>query len=232
MYQANLEEFSGPLDLLLSLIETEKLDISQVALAKVTNQYLSYLDSVLNIEPGELADFLVVATKLLIIKSKVILPQLADEEDDSAEQLEFQLKLYKDYLEASKVLEHILADNKSCFSRERIVLNLKPTFSPPAALQVDGLQMIFEEILKRIEYVVTLPQRVMEKAVSLKEMVGNIRQVLLEAEKFSFHKIISQAKSKTEMVVCFMALLELIKSGEIAVNQKGIFDEIMVEKAI
>ncbi|MFA5047882.1 MAG: segregation/condensation protein A [Patescibacteria group bacterium] len=232
MLKFELEKFSGPLDLLLQLIEQEELDISQVALAKVTNQYLSYLDSVINIEPGELADFLVVATKLLIIKSKIILPQLADEEDDSAEQLEFQLKLYKDYLEASKVLENILAKNRICFSRERIISNLQPTFSPPPETQLDGWRLIFEEILKRIDYVTSLPQKVMEKVVSLKDMVGNIRQALIKAEKFSFHKIISQAKSKTEMVVCFMALLELIKNGEVAVNQKGIFDEIMVEKAI
>jgi len=87
MYQIKLEQFNGPLDLLLCLIEDEKLDISQVSLAKVTDQYLSYIERSENISATELADFLVIATKLLVIKSKTLLPDLVDGEEDSAEQL-------------------------------------------------------------------------------------------------------------------------------------------------
>ena len=77
-YKIELEQFQGPLDLLLQLIEGQKLDISQVSLAEVTDQYLAYLDGVHDISATELADFLLVATKLLVIKSKLLLPQLAD----------------------------------------------------------------------------------------------------------------------------------------------------------
>jgi len=229
-YQIVLDKFSGPLDLLLQLIEQEELDISQVSLAKVTDQYLAYLDANKDLPAGELADFLTVATKLLVIKSKLLLPQLADEEEDSAEQLEAQLKMYKEYLEASKKLEALLMENNYSFTRERLPVDFRPAFSPPPALVAGDLTAIFEEILKRIEYVTGLPRRIMEKVVSLQEMVSGIREALGRAQKMSFKEVIANAKSKHEVVISFMALLELIKSGEAAVNQKGIFDEIEVEK--
>lgn len=230
MYKIELEQFEGPLDLLLQLIEGQKLDISQVALAKVTDQYLSYLDRAENISPMDLADFLIVATKLLVIKSKSLLPQLADEEEDSAEQLEAQLKMYKDYLEASKNIENILGQNKFCFSREKIASNFEPTFSPPPLLVASELGKCFAEIIGRIDYVLNLPQQIMQRVVSLKEKVADIRDIIYRAKKINFQNIISGAKSKSEMVVCFMALLELIKSNEVAVNQKGVFDDIIIEK--
>lgn len=231
MLNFQLDKFSGPLDLLLQLIEQEKLDISQVSLAKVTDQYLAYLDTQHDLLTDELADFLTIATKLLVIKSKILLPQLADEEEDSAEQLEAQLKMYKEYLEASKKIEKMITGNNFLFTRERVVVNFHPVFSPPSNLDIKDLSKIFEEIIKKIEYVTDLPQKIMERVVSLREMVDNIRSVLIQTSKISFKEVLKTTKSKYEIVVCFMALLELIKSGEAAVNQVGVFDEIKVEKA-
>ncbi|MFA5020513.1 MAG: segregation/condensation protein A [Patescibacteria group bacterium] len=225
-----LEKFSGPLDLLLNLIEQQELDISQVALAKVTDQYLAYLEDRNDLPADDLADFLTIATKLLVIKSKLLLPEMADEEEDSAEQLEAQLKMYKEYLEAAKKVEALLAENKRFFTRERLPLDYRPKFSPPAGFEPADLAVIFAEILKRIEYITQLPEKIMERVMSLKEMVDGIRSALAAAQKMSFREVTAQAKSKAEIVVCFMALLELIKSGEAAVNQAGIFDEIEVER--
>lgn len=229
-YNIALEKFQGPLDLLLQLIEKKEMDISQVALAEVTDGYLAYLDSHHDIGAIELADFLVVATKLLVIKSKTLIPQLADDEEDSAEQLEAQLKMYKDYLDASKNIEKIIAGNNFLFSRDKIPSNFEVTFSPPKSLTANDLSIIYAEILDRIDYVVNLPQRVMEQTVSLKERVTNIRDIIFKLKKINFRDILTDAKSKTEMVISFMALLELIKSGEVAVNQGGMFDDIYVEK--
>lgn len=231
MFNFELDKFSGPLDLLLQLIEQEELDISQVALAKVTDQYLAYLDEHKELSATELADFLTVATKLLVIKSKLLLPQLADDEEDSAEQLEAQLRMYKEYLEASKKVEALLLENRYCFTRERLPIDIRPKFSPPPNLKLEQLLAMFEEVIKRVEYVTNLPQKVMERVVSLKEIVSGIRETLAQTQKMSFREVIKNAKSKHEVVICFMALLELIRSGEAAVSQKGIFDEIEVEKA-
>ncbi|OGY44409.1 MAG: hypothetical protein A3B89_02215 [Candidatus Buchananbacteria bacterium RIFCSPHIGHO2_02_FULL_40_13] len=231
MYQIKINQFSGPLDLLLALIEEQKLDISQVSLAKVTDQYLTYLDSQIEISATELADFLVIATKLLVIKSKILIPQLADEEEDSAEQLEAQLKIYKDYLAASKNIERIIKGGHLLFSRERIAFNFEPAFSPPKTLRAEQLKALYEEILKRLDYIVNLPQKVMKQTVTLKEKVTNIRELIVKLKTVNFKDILAEAKSRTEVVVSFMALLELIKSGEIAVNQGNIFDDIYVERA-
>lgn len=230
MLNYELEQFSGPLDLLLSLIEQEQLAISQVSLAKVTDQYLSYLDEHKDLPAHDLADFLTVATKLLVIKSKTLLPKMADDEEDSAEQFEAQLRMYKEYLDASKKVEVILAQNNCAFTRERLPLDFRPKFFPPPKLAATDLATVLADLLKRIEYIARLPEKIMERVVSLKEMVGDIRSALLKAQKISFREVMAHAKSKAEVVVCFMALLELIKSGEAAVNQKGIFDEIEVER--
>lgn len=231
MYKIELEQFSGPLDLLLQLIEAEKLDISEVSLAKVTDQYLLYLDARPDLAAGDLADFLTVATKLLVIKSKTLLPEMADDEEDSAEQLEAQLKMYKEYLEAAKKIEAVLSENKYSFTRERLPIDFRPKFSPPKLLTVAMLEKIFSEIIARIDYVAKLPEKIMAKVVSLKEMVSGIREALGRAQKMNFREMIKEAKSRQDVVVCFMALLELIRNGEAAVNQQGIFDEIEVEKA-
>lgn len=232
MYKIELEQFNGPLDLLLQLIESQKLDISSVALAEVTDQYLGYLDAHPDIPAHDLADFLVVATKLLVIKSRTLLPPTEEEEDDMAGDLELQLKMYKEYLDASRTIEKIISQKHFSFTRERIAYNFEPSFSPPENISADNLNEAYLEIIKRVDYVVNLPQRVMEKVVSLSEMVLHIRQKLTEFQKTSFKNIISHANCKSDVVVCFMALLELIKSGEAIVNQNNIFDEIKIERII
>jgi segregation and condensation protein A len=223
------DKFSGPLDLLLQLIEQEELDISQISLAKVTDQYLSYLDEHKDLPADDLADFLTVATKLLVIKSKTLLPKLADDED-SAEQLEAQLRMYKEYLKAMEKIEAILQQNKYSFTRERLPIDFRPKFSPPPPMLLADLSSAFAEILRRIEYVTKLPEKIMAKVLTLKEMISGIRKTLSRAQKMNFREVIKNAKTRADIVVCFMALLELVKTGEAAVNQKGIFDEIEVEK--
>ncbi len=230
MYEIKTEQYSGPLELLLKLIEEQKLNISQISLAKVTDQYLTYLDKLKEINASDLADFLVIATKLLIIKSKSVIPANVEDEEDSADQLEMQLKMYKQYLLATKKIESILKEKNFVFTRERIVLNFEPAFSPPENCEASDLRNAFENILNRIDYIVRLPQKIMEKTVSLNDVVESMRNNLKSAEKIIFRSLISQAKSKGEVVVYFMALLQLIKNGEALVNQDTIFDEIIVQK--
>src|SRR3989338_9236417 len=107
MYQTKLEQFEGPLHLLLELIEAEKLDITSIALSKVTDQFLDYLTETSDLHPEELADFLVVAARLLLIKSRALLPSLTGEGDEEAD-LERQLKIYREYYEASKSMHALL----------------------------------------------------------------------------------------------------------------------------
>src|SRR3989344_5157057 len=105
MHSFRLEQFEGPLDLLLQLIEQQELDITTVSLAKVTDQYLQYLEELERIVPEEVADFLLVASKLIYLKSKYLLPDLAVADEQDSGDLERQLKMYRQFYEASKVME-------------------------------------------------------------------------------------------------------------------------------
>ncbi|MBP6943219.1 MAG: segregation/condensation protein A [Candidatus Buchananbacteria bacterium] len=230
MYETKLEKFQGPLDLLLQLIDSQELDISHVSLAQVTDQYLQYIDAATAIDTTELADFLVVATKLLVIKSRLLLPQLVTEEEDSADSLEAQLRMYKEYLEASKKIEARLGEKQFSWTREKIAQPIEPMFRPPQLVTSPVLAEVFQEIIARIEYVVSLPQRVMEHVVSLREKLGDIRTRLSGVSSLSFKSLVTDAGSRAELVVCFMALLELIKSGEAAVNQAHVFDDIIINR--
>jgi len=230
MINFELNQFSGPLDLLLQLIEQKELDVSQVSLAEVTDQYLSYIDNQADLPLESLADFLVIATKLLIIKSRTLLPKIEEDEEDIGDQLEIQLKMYKQYLEASKKIEEILKNNNYSFTREKLPISVKPKFSPPEKLDLGILVEVYRSILERVKYVVSLPEKIMKKIVSLKETISGLRENLSRCGKINFKDMILSAGSKSNQVVCFIALLELIKNGEVAVRQNDIFQDIEIEK--
>src|SRR6185369_17520601 len=109
MLQTKVSQFEGPLDLLLSLIEQRQLDITQIALAEVTEQFLQYIKQLTSIDPTTLADYLSIAAKLLVIKSKAILPtlEIEEEEEDAGQDLESRLLLYKQFKEAAKYLKKL-----------------------------------------------------------------------------------------------------------------------------
>lgn len=114
MLQIKTEKFQGPLNLLLKLIEKEKLDITEVNLAKIANQYIEYIKKLTKIDPDDLADFLVVAAKLLLLKSKALLPYLCFEDEDETDELEKQLKMYKEFLQATEQIENIIKEKSLC----------------------------------------------------------------------------------------------------------------------
>src|SRR3989338_572757 len=131
MYKTKVAQFEGPLDLLLSLIEQRQLDITTIALAEVTEQFLQYLKQLQSIDPTALADYLSIAAKLLVIKSKAILPtlELETEEEDAGFDLESRLLLYKQYKEAAKSLKDLDNRRKQSFSRS-ITFEQKISFYP------------------------------------------------------------------------------------------------------
>jgi len=230
MYQFKLDKFEGPLDLLLKLIEEEELDISEVSLAKVTEQYLNYLEQVQDLPMGELADFLVVAAKLLLIKSKILLPTLELEEEEG--DLEQQLKIYRIFLEASKVIQKTISRKKFAYFREnKRIRDMEPIFNPPKSITALNLKMLFQGVLGNIEPILKLPQEMIKKTVSIQEKINEIREMILKKSSLSFGALLSKAESKTEIIVTFLAILELVKNQSVQVLQKNIFDDICIEKS-
>jgi len=228
-----IDKFEGPLGLLLQLIEKEEMDITEISLAKIADQYIEYIRSYKGIGPEEMADFLVVAAKLLLIKSRALLPFLKGEAEEEIQEFEHQLRMYKEFLAAAKKIEAIIGQKRFSFAREfnrQAFLASAKIFSPPKNLTADDLPDIFNEIIKNIRPLEKLEEKNLEQIVNIEDKILAIQQILLEKIKVSFNQILAGAKNKTEIIVSFLALLELIKQQDVVVMQAEMFGEIEVSK--
>ena len=233
MISVKLEKFEGPLGLLLRLIEREELDIIEVSLAKIADQYIEYIRQSRIIDPDEMADFLVVAAKLLLIKSKALLPYLQPEEEEEIEEFEQQLKMYKEFLEAAKNLSAIIGRKKFMFARvwnRQAILAGANIFSPPKNLEAGTLALVFSDLIARLHPPAKLEEEILDRKINIEEKIMRIEQMLMDRLKFGFSSVMAEAKSKTEIIVSFLAMLELIKQHSIMVEQAGLFEEIVINK--
>ena len=227
-FEVELEQFSGPLQLLLELIYQEKLPITEVSLSQVTDAYLQHIDAH-DVAPEELADFLVIATKLLHLKSKTLLPLLRPEEDEEeVSSLIDQLRLYEMFVEAAKMIDQQSRLNKAMYVRGRMIVKKSEGFFPPTDLKPEGLKEVYKRLLKRLEPFARLKRASMERLVSVKERVAQMRTVILERTRMSFREVISGA-NKTDTVVSFLALLELLRERSVSVSQSEAFEDIVIK---
>jgi len=240
MIEFTTEKFSGPLGLLLSLIESEEMDITEISLAKIADEYVNYIRSAVdNINPEEMADFLVVAAKLLFIKSKALLPYLySGEADEEMDDLERQLKMYKEFVAASEKIKRIIAAKHWLFlppltKNRRAQFNL-PVFSPPAKLTAELLRakylLLLENLtdqLKRLKEE-KLPEETLEAKISIDDKILSIRKMLIDKIKINFSKFLAAATTRTEVIVNFLAVLELAKQQELFFEQTELFSEIHI----
>ncbi len=234
MLQYKLEQFEGPLALLVTLIDKAELDITQVSLAKVADQYITHLKSLTDIDPEAMADFLVVASRLLLIKSKALLPYLLPEEEDVIEDLEHQLRMYKEFLEATKKIETMIAGKKFMFVREfnrKAIVNNLHLFAPPAKLTMNEMKAIFLGVIEGLKpESAPLPEQTIQAAVSIEEKIAFITQTIRQAIKTRFSQLFSSAATKVEVIVSFLAMLELMKQRNISAEQGELFAEIDIVK--
>jgi segregation and condensation protein A len=230
--QIKLEKFEGPLSLLLKLIDKEEMDITQVSLAKIAGQYVEYIQTAENIGPEEMADFLVVAARLLLVKSKALLPYLYPEEEEEAEELERQLKMYQEFLEAVKKIEVKLGKKRFMFAREfnRKAVMQGTSFAPPKKLKSGDLSSVMRDILARLQPPEKLDEDTIEDQVNIEEKVAYIQKMLLERIEVSFQRLFHHSASKTEVIVSFLAMLELVKQRDIQASQTGLFEEILISR--
>ncbi|HYV33535.1 MAG TPA: segregation/condensation protein A, partial [Candidatus Limnocylindria bacterium] len=212
MDKVKVAQFEGPLDLLLSLIEERQLDITTIALAEVTEQFLQYLKQLTTIDPTALADYLSIAAKLLVIKSKAILPTLEveAEEEDAGFDLEAKLLLYKQFKEVAKHLKTL--DNKRKQSFERTVtFEQKISFYPDPEVTTKELHGAILSVLSGLKELDALPKAKLKEAISIQEKIDHLRVSLGNKIETSLSELLKTAKNKGEVIVTFLALLELIK---------------------
>lgn len=229
--QIKTEQFEGPLDLLLQLIEEQQLDISTLALAKVTEQFLLYIKNLPEKNPVNLAGFLVIAAKLLVIKSKSLLPnlELGIEDEEAAFDLTQQLLLYKKYKEAAKYLKQLDARRKQSWTRD-VDFSDRVTYLPDPEINVNVLAGALRHLATELKDIIRLPAQIMKEVVSISDKIAQIQKLISEKLETSLSSLISNAKSRTEVIVTFLALLELTKQRIVSLEQTEHFADIMIRK--
>ncbi len=231
-YQVQLPMFQGPLDLLLHLIEREELDITKVALAQVTDQYLTYMAILKEINVEFLTDFLVVAAKLLLIKSQALLPKppasLTDEEEeDLGDQLARQLLAYKQFKMVAELLRQRETDGLRNFIRLALPPKLEPKLSLGEVTLGDLLAAAHEALAVRPPDP-DVSEIVSPMAVTIGQQMTLIRDELTRHRQITFRRLLRRAASRMEIIVTFLAILELVKQYAIEVRQETLFGDIVL----
>lgn len=226
-YQVKLEQFEGPLDLLLNLIEEQKLDITQVSLAGVADQYLEYIKGKENITLENLADFLAIASRLILIKSKALLPLLefSEEEEEEIKDLAAQLAEYKKFKNVAKKIRALSAAGRESFSREGFQ-GIQSFFYPPKEINVYDLKKAYLKVLSEIPIMEKLEEEMVREVITLEDKISHLQIMLRKKIETSFAELTANATDKIEVVVSFLAMLELVKQRIIQVEQGELFSEI------
>lgn len=229
-FTVKTQSFEGPLDLLLDLIEKRKLFISDISLAKVTDDFIAHVRQFQEMPMGESAHFILIASTLLLIKSKSLLPELAltEEEKGDIQDLETRLKIFKRIKEASKHVGELFGvDMIFAQSHARPIT---PVFTPDSAYTLEKALGSLKDLISRLPKKENLPKHVVQKVVSLEEMISNLTERITSNLKMSFRQFTAEHKGeKVGIIVSFLAMLELVKEGIVHVSQEKDFADIHME---
>lgn len=236
-YNVSTEQFKGPLEKLLELIEAKKMEITQLNLGLVTDDFLKYLESV-KTEAGQkteeelrlLADFIVVASKLILIKSKELLPslELSTEETEDIKDLEKRLLFYKEFKPAIAIIRKLYAEKKFSASRP-LFANRPAIFTPAQNISIKNLNESMAMIFESAKQLSLETQTIETTLVKLEEKIEEIMLKIQDGIKNFGHLI--KEKSKKEIVVMFLALLHLLREQTIEVEQSEGFSDITIKKS-
>lgn len=233
-YKVKTEHFEGPLDLLLGLIEKRKLFINEISLARIADDYISYVQQLGQFPIAESAQFILIASTLLLIKSKSLLPtlDLTDEETASVEDLENRLKLYKRIRDLSVHVKDRFGTN-IIFERNP-PKTIDPVFSPDESMNIPALYEAIKGVLQNLPKKEAIPKAVIKKVVSLEEMINSLTTRIQSSLRMSFKDFAKShgaegKEHKVTIIVSFLAMLELVKQGIVDVTQEKDFEDINIE---
>ena len=241
--QVKLEVFDGPLDLLLHLIEKNKVDIYDIPIVEITEQYLDYVSKMPKDDLDLASEFLVMAATLIDIKSRMLLPKEIDEngeEIDPRAELVEKLIEYKMYKYAAVELRDMQVYAGKSMYKQPTVPEEVSKYEPPvnldsllADVDLNKLNDIFQMVLKRqvdkIDPVRSKFGKIEMEEVSLPDKISYVSTTVKKRKKCKFKQLLEEAHSKVEVIVSFLAILELIKVGEIEVRQDATFGEIYID---
>lgn len=231
-FSVTQESFSGPLGLLLDLLDRKELEIADVALATITEEYLNYLEKT-EVPTEEMADFLLIASRLIYLKSRELMPYLRmDEEEEAVANLEDQLRLYRMFVDAAEKIEKGFMDESMMFRRPfvKIKPKVESSFSAPGSVTAGNLSEAFGWILKKLQPFFALQEASIEKIKSIEERIDELTSVITSRASIGFREVLKGAKSKPEVVVSFLALLELVRRQVVRASQKRVDHDIIIER--
>ncbi|MDE2019504.1 MAG: segregation/condensation protein A [Patescibacteria group bacterium] len=251
MYELKTENFSGPLEKLLELIEEQKMDVSEVSMARVTDDFLRYLEKIKNSEFDEankvetifhidlriLADFIAVASKLIFLKSKYLLPGLAltEEEEADIKELEGRLKVYQELKPALKHLAQLWRESHRAYSRPYFLgrggglAAGQSIFYPGANLNLEALAGSLGRIFETIKTYELETETIKEKIITLEEKISEVVG-RIERDGDMHLKKLSASESRADMIIAFLAILHLAREQIILLEQMDNFSDILVRK--
>ncbi|MGN0353516.1 MAG: segregation and condensation protein A [Muricoprocola sp.] len=236
-----LQKFEGPLDLLLHLIDKNKVDIFDIPIVEITDQYMEYLQE-MDADMGTMSEFLVMAATLLDIKARMLLPKEVNEEgeeEDPRQELVERLLEYKMYKYMSYELRDRQEDAEKVLYREQSLPKEVLEYKQPvdldellAGVTIEKLNQMFKDIIRRQE-ARTDPIRskfgqVEKEEVNLEETIAYVEDYISKHKKCSFRNLLNHQKSKMKIIITFLTILEMMKTGKIEVEQDEIFAEIMI----
>lgn len=229
-YNVKTHIFEGPLDTLLSLIEKRKLFINDISLAQVADDYIAYVRGLENFPIADSAHFILIASTLVLIKSKSLLPTLtlSEEEEQSIDDLESRLKEYKKYKELSRHLQERFGINVEYLrlpEKEKIIV-----FTPDKNISVARIFDTVKSVIDGMPKKEFVPKAVIQKVISLEETIENLTKRITENMRMSFKDFAGVGKvEKVNVIVSFLAMLELVKQGIIHVRQDKDFHDIEMQ---
>ena len=228
-----LEAFEGPLDLLLHLIEKNKVNIYDIPIVEITDQYMEYIHQLPSEDLDVMSEFLVMAATLLDIKSKMLLPPEVNEEGeelDPREELVQKLLEYKMYKYMSYELRDRLGDAAGVYYRKQDLPEEVLQYTPPSdpqellrGLTLERMSAIYQALIRRQE------NKIEKEEISLSDKLLEMKEYAKTHRKFSFRRLMENQHSKIQLIVTFLAILELMKMGHVHAEQEDLFDDIHVE---
>ena len=237
-----LQQFEGPLDLLLHLIDKNKVDIFDIPIVEITNQYMEYLHAMETEDMSVMSEFLVMAATLLDIKARMLLPKEVNEEgeeEDPRQELVERLLEYKMYKYMSYELRDRQIDAEHMLYREQSLPKEVLQYKPPidlddilGDLDLEKLNAIFQDVMKRSEDrmdpVRSKFGQVEKEEVDLDQTIAYVEKYISRHHKCNFRSLLNKQKSKMRVVITFLTILEMMKTGKIEVEQDEIFGDILI----
>ena len=241
-----LQVFEGPLDLLLHLIDKNKIDIYDIPIVEITNQYMEYIQAMEKSDLNVMSEFLLMAATLLDIKCRMLLPKEVNEEgeeEDPRQELVEQLLQYKMYKYMSYELKDRQIEGDMVLYKEPTIPEEVKNDEEPVDLDalLDGLTLaklnqIFQDVMKKqgdkIDPLRSKFGKIEKEEVTLPEKLDFVEGYARQHKKFSFRSLLKTQSSKTQIVVTFLAILEMMKTGKIRIEQEQPFEDIMITSMI